>query len=140
MRSEAILDGHPAQGVWEGQHLHWHINCLEMKAVSLALRYFLTDLKDYHVGTDRQHDCNIIYTVNHQGGLHSSPFFKLMQQILLWAQDKLLSLKADYIPGHLNVVLDILSRQGLRRGEWRLHPEIVHLEEVQLDGSGLVHL
>lgn len=33
----------------------------------------------------------------------------------------LLSLRAVYIPGHLNVGTDILLRQGLRLGECRLH-------------------
>ncbi len=44
---------------------------------------------------------------------------------LVWSQDKFLSLRAVYIPGHLNVGADILSRQGPRPGEWRLHPEVV---------------
>ncbi|KAL1257970.1 hypothetical protein QQF64_011214 [Cirrhinus molitorella] len=48
-------------------------------------------------------------------------------QILLWAQGKLLSLRAVYIPGHLNQGADILSRQGLRPGEWRLLPQSVEL-------------
>ncbi|KAK3539004.1 hypothetical protein QTP86_023606 [Hemibagrus guttatus] len=34
----AVLDGHPAQGLWEGPQLSWHINCLEMRAVFLALK------------------------------------------------------------------------------------------------------
>ncbi len=35
------------------------------------------------------------------------------------------SLRAVQIPGHLNMGADILSRQGLRPGEWMLHPEVV---------------
>ncbi|XP_053095546.1 uncharacterized protein LOC113539310 [Pangasianodon hypophthalmus] len=38
---------------------------------------------------------------------------------------KLLSLRAVYIPGHLDMGADILSRQGPRPGEWRLPPEVV---------------
>ncbi len=48
-------------------------------------------------------------------------------QILLWSQRKLLSLRATCIPGAHNIGADILSRQGLRPGEWRLHPEVVEL-------------
>ncbi len=65
--------------------------------------------------------------INHQGGLRSRPLCKLACQILLWSQRKLLSLRATYIPGALNIEADILSRQGLRPGEWRLHPEVVEL-------------
>ncbi len=42
-------------------------------------------------------------------------------------QRKLLSLRATYIPGAHNIGADILSRQGLRPGDWRLHPEVVEL-------------
>ncbi|KAI2651801.1 Transposon Ty3-G Gag-Pol polyprotein [Labeo rohita] len=69
----------------------------------------------------------------HSGGLLLQPpgrsvFVPLIQagvQILVWSQDKLLSLRAVHVPGHLNMGADILSRQGLRPGEWMLHPEVV---------------
>ncbi|KAI2662206.1 Contactin-associated protein 1 [Labeo rohita] len=35
------------------------------------------------------------------------------------------TLRAVHVPGHLNMGADILSRQGLRPGEWILHPEVV---------------
>ncbi|KAL0160079.1 hypothetical protein M9458_043804, partial [Cirrhinus mrigala] len=67
----------------------------------------------------------VVYYINHQGGLRSHPLYKLAHQILVWSQDKLLSLRAVHIPGHLNVGADVLSRQGPRPGEWMLHPEVV---------------
>ncbi|KAI2651122.1 ORF V: Enzymatic polyprotein [Labeo rohita] len=114
----------PAQGLWTGRHLDWHINCLEMLAVFLALKYFLPDLRDRHVLV-RTDSTAVVYYINHQGGLRSRPLYKLAHQILVWSQDKLLSLRAVHIPGHLNVGADILSRQGPRPGEWMLHPEVV---------------
>ncbi|XP_047657498.1 NACHT, LRR and PYD domains-containing protein 4E-like [Tachysurus fulvidraco] len=33
----AALDGHPAQGLWVGPYVSWHINLLEMRAVFLTL-------------------------------------------------------------------------------------------------------
>ncbi len=50
---------------------------------------------------------------------------RLAQQVLLWAQDKFLSLRAIYIPGHMNVGADLLSRQAVTHGEWKLLPEVV---------------
>ncbi len=69
------------------------------------------------------------YTKCVDAALHSRshPLYRLARQILLWAQGKLLSLRAVYIPGYLNQGADILSRQGLRPGGWRLHPEVVEL-------------
>ncbi|KAI2644504.1 Transposon Ty3-G Gag-Pol polyprotein [Labeo rohita] len=120
----AVMSGRSARGLWSGRHLRWHINCLEMLAVFRALKYFLPDLKDRHVlvCTD---STAVVYYINHQGGLRSRPLYKLAHQILVWSQDKLLSLRAVHIPGHLNVGADILSRQGPRPGEWMLHPEVV---------------
>ncbi|KAL0150616.1 hypothetical protein M9458_054077, partial [Cirrhinus mrigala] len=90
----AVMNGHPAHGLWSGHQLTWHINCLEMLAVFWALK-------------------------------HLYPLYKLAHQILVWSQDKLLSLRAVHVPGHLNMGADILSRQGPRPGEWMLHPEVV---------------
>ncbi len=55
----------------------------------------------------------------HQGGLRSHPLCKLACQILRWTQGRLLSLRVAYILGFHNIGADILSRQGLRPGEWR---------------------
>ncbi len=68
----------------------------------------------------------VVSYINHQW-VCSCPLCKLACQILLWSQGKLLSLRAAYIPGVHNIGADILSRLGLRHGEWRLHPEVVEL-------------
>ncbi len=70
---------------------------------------------------------SVVSYLNHQGGLRLCPLCKLACQILLWSQGKLLSLRATFNPGAHNIGADILSRQGLRPGEWRLHPEVVEL-------------
>ncbi|XP_059409232.1 uncharacterized protein LOC132143098 [Carassius carassius] len=118
------MSGHPARDLWSGRHLTWHINCLEMLAVLRALRYFLPDLRGHHVLV-RTDNTAVVSYINHQGGLHSRRLCKLAYQILVWAQDKFLSLRAVHIPGHMNMGADILSRQGPRPGEWRLHTEVV---------------
>ncbi|XP_077061833.1 uncharacterized protein LOC143714498 [Siphateles boraxobius] len=122
----AVMSGRPAQGLWQDHHLSWHINCLEMLAVFQALKHFLTDLRGHHVLVQSDNTSVVSY-INHQGGLRSRRLYKLARQILLWSQGKLLSLRAMYLPGYLNVVADSLSRQGPRPGEWRLHPEVVEL-------------
>ncbi len=43
----------------------------------------------------------------------------------VWAHGKLRSLRVVYIPEHLNMGADILSRQGPRPRELMLHPEVV---------------
>ncbi len=122
----AISEGRSSQGLWKDHHLSWRINRLDMLAVFLALKNFLTDLRGHHVRV-RSDNTSVVSYINHQGGLRSRPLCKLACQILLWSQRKLLSLRATCIPGAHNIGADILSRQGLRPGEWRLHPEVVEL-------------
>ncbi len=129
----AILEGHSSQGLWKDQHLSWYINLLEMLAVFLALKNFLTDLRG---------NTYVVSYINHQGGLQSRPLCKLACQILLWSQRKLLSLRAAYIPGTHNIGADILSRQGLRPGEWRLQGTSVYVcvsRDVSLSTLVLLH-
>ncbi len=114
----AILEGRSSQSLWKDHHLSWHINRLEMLAVFLALKNFLADLRGHHVLV-RSDNTLVVSYINHQEGLRSCPLCKLACQILLWSQGKLLSLRATYIPGVHNIGADVLSRQGLRPGEWR---------------------
>ncbi|GAA6090398.1 uncharacterized protein LOC117958235, partial [Tachysurus ichikawai] len=93
-------------------------------AVFLGLKHFLPDLRDCHVLVRMDNTAEVSY-INHQGGLRSRPLYKLARAALLWSRDRLLSLRAIYIPGRLNVRADALSRQGPRPGEWRLHPVVV---------------
>ncbi len=37
----AVFEGRLARGEWTGEFLSWHINCLELRAVCLALMHFL---------------------------------------------------------------------------------------------------
>ncbi len=89
-----------------------------------ALKYFLQQLRGYHVLV-RVDNMAVVSYINHQGGLRWHRLNRLAQQVLLWAQDKFLSLRAIYIPGHMNVGADLLSRQAVTHGEWKLHPEVV---------------
>ncbi|KAI2648570.1 Gag-Pol polyprotein [Labeo rohita] len=50
-----------------------------------------------------------------------------LQRLLLWSSQKLLSLKAVYIPGVANKAEDLMSRTGPLPGECRLHPKVVRL-------------
>ncbi len=62
----AILEGCSSQGLWKNHHLSWHINCLEMMAVFLALKNFLADLRGQHVLV-RSDNTSVVSYINHQG-------------------------------------------------------------------------
>ncbi len=52
---DAVFEGRPACGVWKGDFLSWHINCLELRAVFLALINFLPSLRGSCDCQDGQH-------------------------------------------------------------------------------------
>ncbi|KAL0192166.1 hypothetical protein M9458_010462, partial [Cirrhinus mrigala] len=95
---------------WSVEWLPSHVaHQLPGDAGHVSGKHFLPDLRDCHVlvCTDK----TMVYYIN-QGGLCSCPLYKLAHQILVWSQDKLLSLRAVHVPGHLNMGADILSGPG----------------------------
>ncbi len=66
----AILEGHSSKGLWKDHHLSWHINCLEMLAVFLALKNFLADVRGHHVLVHSD-NISVVSYINHQGVLRS---------------------------------------------------------------------
>ncbi len=45
----ATFNGFAVMGVWTGPQLHWHINCLELLAVRLALNRLKRRLRGKHI-------------------------------------------------------------------------------------------
>ncbi|KAI2647506.1 ORF V: Enzymatic polyprotein [Labeo rohita] len=118
----AVCNGQAASGSWTGPRLQWHINCLELLAVLLALRCFRQMLRHKHVLVRTDSTATVAY-INHQGGLRSRSMSQLTCHLLLWSQTWLKLLCAVHIPGELNRAADQLSRQSTHPGEWRLHPQ-----------------
>ncbi|KAI2650818.1 Transposon Ty3-G Gag-Pol polyprotein [Labeo rohita] len=113
----ATCNGQAASGVWTGPRLFWHINCLELLAVLLALRRFQSMIQGKHVLVRSDNTVTVAY-INHQGGVRSFRMSQLARHLLLWSQHRLKSLRATHIPGEAN---------RFRRVEWRLHPQSVQL-------------
>ncbi len=121
----ATFNGHAVSGVWTDPQLHWHINCLELLAVHLALNRLKRRLRGEHVLVRTDNTATVAY-INRQGGLRSRRMSQLARNLLLWSRKHLRSLRAIHIPGLLNRTADELSRAALP-GEWRLHPQTVQL-------------
>ena len=122
----AVCLGVPASGLWSESQRRWHINRLELEAVSLALQAFRSKLERQHV-LIRTDNTSVVSYINRQGGVHSRALFKQAASLLLWADRHFLSIRAAHIPGILNRGADMLSRNGIPQGEWRLHPGSVQM-------------
>ncbi len=122
----ATCNGQAASGLWTGPRLLWHINCLDLLAVHLALRQFRPLLLGKHVLVRTDNTAAVSY-INRMGGIRSRRMSQLARHLLLWSHTRLKSLRAVHIPGVLNRAADALSRQLTFPGEWRLHPETIRL-------------
>ncbi len=78
----------------------------------------------YH-SQDGQYPDYVVSHINRQGGSRLRTLDRLASHLLLWSQDKFLSLRAVHVPGVLNLAADFLSRQKLRPGEWMLNRQTV---------------
>ncbi len=113
-------------GALDRARLLWHINCLELWAVHLALRQFRPLLLGKHVLVRKDKTAAVSY-INRLGGIRSHRMSQLTRHLLLWSHTQFKSLRAVHIPGQLNRAADALSRQLTFPGEWRLHPETIRL-------------
>ncbi len=105
--------------VWRGVGLH--INYIEMLAVCQACQFFLPDIRGHHV-LIRSDSRAVVSYINHQGGLISKWLCMLANDLLVWVQNNLRSLKAMHVPGKMNRGADMLSRNNVSSEEWTLHP------------------
>ncbi len=106
----ATCNGQAASGLWTGPRLLWHINCLELLAVHLALRQFRPLRLGKHVLVRTDNTAAVSY-INRMGGIRSRCMSQLARHLLLWSHTQLKSLRAVHIPGELNRAADELSRQ-----------------------------
>ncbi len=99
-----------ASGLWTGPRLLWHIDCLELWAVHLALRQFRPLLLGKHVLVRTDNTVAVSY-INRLGGIRSHRMSQLARHLLLWSHTQFKSLRTVHIPGKLNRAADALSRQ-----------------------------
>ncbi len=97
--------GQAASSLWTGPRLLWHINCLELLAVDLALRQFRPLLLAKHVLVCTDNTAAVSY-INWLGGLQSCHMSQFTRHLLLWSHTQLKSLRAVHIPAELNPAAD----------------------------------
>ena len=120
----AHLDQNSTKGLWSEWEKRLHINVLELKAVSLALRDFKDQCQNQTVLVATDNSTVVAY-INKQGGTHSAEMCALLWKIMTWCHHYHITLKARHIPGCLNVMADLLSRSNqVQSTEWSLHPQV----------------
>ncbi|VDI09965.1 Hypothetical predicted protein [Mytilus galloprovincialis] len=126
------------QGEWSPQQKEWHINCLEMKAVYLTMKHFISLLTNKCV-LIRSDNTSVVQYINRQGGTKSTSLCLLTWELWQMAIQNKIVLKAAHIMGKKNVLADQLSRVKIRQTEWTLNKTIVN-QIFHLWGSPMIDL
>ena len=143
MRRQCAGGAHIGQettsGTWPPEALVQYINFLELKAVQLALLFWILKLRGLHVLVELDNSTAVAY-VNKQSGAHSILLCRLAKQILLLCRVEGIVLRAKHIPGSRNVLADSLSRGGqIQTTAWSLNPK-VFLSLTRLWGTPTIYL
>ena len=77
------LDQNSTKGLWSDREKRLHINILELRAVSLALRSFKDQCQNQTVLVATDNSIVIAY-INKQGGPHSAEMCALLWKIMTW--------------------------------------------------------
>ncbi|XP_048250608.1 uncharacterized protein LOC125378710 [Haliotis rufescens] len=120
----AHMDDATIQGKWSSQEKELHINCLEMRAIYLALTAWLDRLHHSSVKIATDHSTVVAY-IQHQGGTRSQPLLKEVTRLYALVDSVSCKIEVRHIPGKLNILADYLSRKNkIVPTEWSLHPEV----------------
>ena len=120
----AHLQDLTASGIWSQDQSQLHLNVLELQAIWLGLRAFSQRVENAKVALMSDNTSAVAYLRN-QGGTKSLAMNDLATDICLWAEKKGMTLVPRYLPGHLNVLADHLSRRGqILKTEWSLNQAI----------------
>ena len=117
----ATLGVMTAAGLWSDGERQLHINCLEFKAVILAISHWAQQVKDHQlmIATD---NVTVAAYINKQGGTRSRSLLKLAYQFFELVDRIPVRVRARHIPGATNVLVDALSRPGKPSPtEWMLN-------------------
>ena len=117
----AHLEQTSTKGLWSDREKRLHINVLQLKVVSQALRSFKDQCQNQTVLVAMDNSTVVAY-INKQGGTHSAEMCVLLWKIMTWCHHYQITLKARHSPGCLNVMADLLSRSNqVQSTEWSLH-------------------
>ena len=111
-------------GSWSEAESREHINVLELRAIFYALKRLEQSVKGKKVAIFSDNTTALSY-IRKQGGTKSWKLFRLVEELILWAEDKEVILIPKFIEGKKNVLADTLSRKGqIVTSEWTLNQQV----------------
>ena len=112
-------------GLWSPLCSRFSINQRELLAILYAVQGFLPHLRGRSVAVYSDNSTVLAY-LRKQGGTRSSSLNAVAQELLRLCESQSVHLFPQFIPGHLNVLADSLSRRSQVLGsKWTLCPQAV---------------
>ena len=111
-------------GRWSLEEQWMNINCLELKAITLAIEAYAPlrpQCKHIRIMSD---NTSAIAYINKQGGTHCMVMNDLAVDIWSKAAERGIHISAAHIPGIHNVLADSASREFHDAAEWMMAPHI----------------
>lgn len=119
----AVCNRIETRGTWSLRESSLHINCLELLAATLAIKAFTKCLNNVHVLIQMDNTSAIAY-VNKMGGAKQGVLDKHARSLWEWCLSRKITLRAEHIPGRLNVIADAESRAKPDAADWKLDSEV----------------
>ncbi|XP_028404044.1 uncharacterized protein LOC114526666 [Dendronephthya gigantea] len=116
----AEFQGNATGGNWTEAESKMHINYLEMLAIYLGLKTFLSKKVRLHIRIMCD-NTSAVSILNHMGTSHSDPCNELTKLIWEWCIHRKIWISTVHIPGKNNIVADIESRRDKKESEWMLN-------------------
>lgn len=114
-----------ASGLWTPHESTLSINALELMAVLRVLQLHGSRWTGRKLLVVTDNSTAVAY-INNQGGTRSMMCLDVTFDIFHWVQTLGLSIRARHIPGRLNRLADLLSRQqAIVNTEWTLLPSLI---------------
>ncbi len=106
----ATVDHVKTHGLWTLIETESHINVLELEAVVRGLHEFKQYLAHANVCV-MSDNTTVVSHLSHQGGTHSETLCFMTVDLIQWTEQQDINLMSRFVPGHLNVTADMLSRK-----------------------------
>ena len=120
----AKLNEFHLSGTWSETEKKEHINKLELRAIFKALVHLEQQVKGKVIAVFADNTTALSY-IRKQGGTKSWDMFNLVEQLLLWTEERGIILIPRFVKGKENAAADSLSRKDqIVQTEWMLHPEV----------------
>eukprot|EP00117_Sycon_ciliatum_P040888 scpid18223/ scgid2716/ len=128
----AVCGTQTTGGRWSAAESRLHINALELLAGTFAVQCFARHVQKGLVLLQMDNQCAVAY-VNRMGGTRSQRLNSLAADLWPWCLARQITIRAEYIPGALNVIADFWSRNH-SSSEWHLLPQAFALLKTRYGG------